>query len=111
MTAPQGPWGVREDDESVQGPLDELADQVEALLYDHDSEQLAAFLAKYHEGKALTRDDMLLNACFAAQDLRLFMLDHGPRPETRRVGSQPGRNDPCPCGSGRKYKKCHGAAA
>ena len=22
-----------------------------------------------------------------------------------------GRNDPCPCGSGRKYKKCHGAAA
>jgi yecA family protein len=25
--------------------------------------------------------------------------------ETRKVG----RNDPCPCGSGRKYKKCHGA--
>ncbi|MBW3605369.1 MAG: preprotein translocase subunit SecA [Actinobacteria bacterium] len=24
-------------------------------------------------------------------------------------GHQPGRNDPCPCGSGRKYKKCHGA--
>jgi SEC-C motif len=22
----------------------------------------------------------------------------------------PGRNDPCPCGSGKKYKKCHGAA-
>ncbi|GAC1393393.1 MAG: preprotein translocase subunit SecA [Ktedonobacteraceae bacterium] len=22
---------------------------------------------------------------------------------------KPGRNDPCPCGSGRKYKKCHGA--
>ncbi len=22
-----------------------------------------------------------------------------------------GRNDPCPCGSGRKYKKCHGAAS
>lgn len=22
---------------------------------------------------------------------------------------QPGRNDPCSCGSGRKYKKCHGA--
>jgi uncharacterized protein YecA (UPF0149 family) len=20
-----------------------------------------------------------------------------------------GRNDPCPCGSGKKYKKCHGA--
>jgi len=25
--------------------------------------------------------------------------------------STPGRNDPCPCGSGLKYKKCHGAAA
>jgi hypothetical protein len=23
--------------------------------------------------------------------------------------SKPGRNDPCPCGSGKKYKKCHGA--
>ncbi len=26
-------------------------------------------------------------------------------------GAQPGRNDPCPCGSGKKYKKCHGAMA
>jgi uncharacterized protein len=24
---------------------------------------------------------------------------------------QPGRNDPCPCGSGKKYKKCCGANA
>jgi hypothetical protein len=23
--------------------------------------------------------------------------------------SEPGRNDPCPCGSGKKYKKCHGS--
>ena len=23
---------------------------------------------------------------------------------------EPGRNDPCPCGSGKKFKKCHGAA-
>ncbi|XXF80076.1 preprotein translocase subunit SecA [Myxococcaceae bacterium GXIMD 01537] len=27
-----------------------------------------------------------------------------------REGPRVGRNDPCPCGSGRKYKKCHGAA-
>jgi preprotein translocase subunit SecA len=34
-----------------------------------------------------------------------------PKQETV-VRSQPkvGRNDPCPCGSGKKYKKCHGAA-
>jgi preprotein translocase subunit SecA len=28
-----------------------------------------------------------------------------------RVEKTPGRNDPCWCGSGKKYKKCHGAAA
>ncbi len=26
-----------------------------------------------------------------------------------RVGAKIGRNDPCPCGSGKKYKNCHGA--
>ena len=26
-----------------------------------------------------------------------------------RQGDKIGRNDPCPCGSGKKYKKCHGA--
>jgi len=28
----------------------------------------------------------------------------------RRAEPKVGRNDPCPCGSGKKYKKCHGAA-
>ncbi|MBN8280276.1 MAG: SEC-C domain-containing protein [Gammaproteobacteria bacterium] len=38
--------------------------------------------------------------------------DHGPLVETyRRDAPKLGRNDPCPCGSGKKYKKCHGAAA
>jgi preprotein translocase subunit SecA len=27
----------------------------------------------------------------------------------RREGPKVGRNDPCPCGSGKKYKKCHGS--
>jgi preprotein translocase subunit SecA len=26
-----------------------------------------------------------------------------------RSAAKVGRNDPCPCGSGKKYKKCHGA--
>jgi preprotein translocase subunit SecA len=30
------------------------------------------------------------------------------RQEPTRVGMKPGRNDPCPCGSGKKYKHCHG---
>ena len=25
-----------------------------------------------------------------------------------KVGKKVGRNDPCPCGSGKKYKLCHG---
>jgi preprotein translocase subunit SecA len=29
----------------------------------------------------------------------------------QRDGKKVGRNEPCPCGSGKKYKKCHGAAA
>jgi preprotein translocase subunit SecA len=28
--------------------------------------------------------------------------------EQRRTGEKVGRNDPCPCGSGLKFKKCHG---
>ena len=29
-------------------------------------------------------------------------------PQTQRHGERPGRNDPCHCGSGKKFKKCHG---
>ncbi len=37
----------------------------------------------------------------------------GPRPQPVqpvRVEKKVGRNDPCPCGSGKKFKNCHGAA-
>ncbi len=32
-------------------------------------------------------------------------------PKPVKAGAKVGRNDPCPCGSGKKYKKCHGANA
>jgi hypothetical protein len=32
-----------------------------------------------------------------------------PEPEVVPAAAKVGRNDPCPCGSGKKYKKCHGA--
>ena len=32
------------------------------------------------------------------------------RPQPVKVEKKVGRNDPCPCGSGKKYKNCHGAA-
>ncbi|MBT4124262.1 MAG: preprotein translocase subunit SecA, partial [Candidatus Pacebacteria bacterium] len=33
------------------------------------------------------------------------VIESKPRDE---AGKKVGRNDPCPCGSGKKYKKCHG---
>jgi len=35
--------------------------------------------------------------------------DAAPIEPIRNFGDRIGRNDPCPCGSGKKYKKCHGA--
>jgi hypothetical protein len=35
----------------------------------------------------------------------------GERQGTIVAGDKVGRNEPCPCGSGKKYKKCHGEAA
>ena len=37
--------------------------------------------------------------------------DDAPVKQVKREEPKVGRNDPCPCGSGKKYKKCHGAAA
>ncbi len=33
-----------------------------------------------------------------------------PKPQPVRVEKKVGRNEPCPCGSGKKYKQCHGKA-
>ena len=35
--------------------------------------------------------------------------DRAPIQQVVRSGAKVGRNDPCPCGSGKKYKKCCGA--
>ena len=37
--------------------------------------------------------------------------DRQPVQQVIRSGAKIGRNDPCPCGSGKKYKKCCGANA
>jgi preprotein translocase subunit SecA len=45
----------------------------------------------------------------AARPAPSVTLSRGPaerRPEAARSGQKVGRNDPCPCGSGKKYKKC-----
>jgi preprotein translocase subunit SecA len=35
--------------------------------------------------------------------------DGSAAPAAKRPAAKVGRNDPCPCGSGKKYKKCHGS--
>ena len=48
-------------------------------------------------------------AIWAVYDLHRIGKSLGPRVDPIRKDATPGRNDPCPCGSGKKYKKCHGA--
>jgi len=50
-------------------------------------------------------------AIWAVYDLREMWRNIGPRVETVRKEAEPGRNDPCWCGSGKKFKKCHGAVS
>ena len=48
-------------------------------------------------------------ALWAVYDLREIWRNIGPRVQQVIKAATPGRNDPCSCGSGKKYKKCCGA--
>jgi uncharacterized protein len=48
----------------------------------------------------------------AARNIHAYWLARrAPRARLRQLNKapDPGRNDPCPCGSGKKFKRCHGA--
>ena len=48
---------------------------------------------------------------FVSGDTGARLIDqrpHGSAPQAVRSAAKVGRNDPCPCGSGKKYKKCCG---
>jgi preprotein translocase subunit SecA len=47
--------------------------------------------------KSMTSDEI---------DAEKELLDSTPPVEPIKADDEPGRNDPCPCGSGKKYKKC-----
>jgi len=49
----------------------------------------------------------LIPACVFA--MRRFWRERDQQHEPYRASAKPGRNMPCPCGSGRKYKRCCGA--
>jgi len=46
----------------------------------------------------------------AAEHVHGPECDHGHQQPYVRSDAKVGRNDPCPCGSGKKFKKCCGAA-
>jgi hypothetical protein len=46
---------------------------------------------------------------FSAPELASARATHEKKTREEISAERPGRNDPCPCGSGKKYKKCHGA--
>ena len=89
----------------------DLLGTVAALAWDPASEEFRAFAQAGWKNADPTRDEVIDEACFAVQELRLWWIDHPPKRPPRRVEAAPGRNDPCWCGSGRKFKKCHGVAA
>jgi uncharacterized protein len=44
----------------------------------------------------------------AALAIHASWSSYDPNPSSVRASNTPGRNDPCPCGSGKKYKRCCG---
>ena len=71
-----------------------------------DTEGTVEFVADYLEkGKNRKHHEI---AEFKKEDGRWYFFDAGaPKIEQFvRQGPKVGRNDPCPCGSGKKYKKC-----
>ena len=43
------------------------------------------------------------------ENIKAYCLENAPHlSNTEKKEAKPGRNDPCWCGSGKKYKKCHG---
>jgi len=98
---------------------DELADEEDYdnmlfpfLALTGDAKQMALeageeWMDEAEETKML--DEIRTNIASHLLDVRQFWFDKSVPPTVRREGPKIGRNDPCPCGSGKKYKNCHGA--
>ncbi len=103
-------WTLPAED-GAQEAFESAFEVVDALRFTPDEEGWPAYVQRHYPKGEPSRDDLIVDACWAVQDLRLFWVDFAPKTAQRRVEATPGRNDPCPCGSGKKFKKCHGAAS
>ena len=101
-------WAEPPEEEAAQ-LFEQAFDQVAVLILIPGGDEWKAHIESHYPQGEPSRDDLLSEACMAVQDLRLYWVDFAPKTATRRVEATPGRNDPCPCGSGKKFKKCHGS--
>jgi SEC-C motif-containing protein len=77
---------------------------------EHQDRGEVEFIARFRDerGREHTHHE---HSTFRKHDGRWFYVDGKMQDKAPVVRESPkvGRNDPCPCGSGKKYKKCHGA--
>jgi SEC-C motif domain protein len=75
-----------------------------------DDAGIVEFIARFSIGGRVTAHHE--RSTFARKDGAWFYVD-GETLKAKPVAREAkvGRNEPCPCGSGKKYKKCHGGAA
>jgi uncharacterized protein len=106
--AQQFPHLLELDDGEVVELLDRLLRHLPAQT--DDEREVQAQLAR--EYPLVTLDDAIEDLITIV--VELFDRTHDARYRVepiRREAPKVGRNEPCPCGSGRKFKLCHGASA
>jgi uncharacterized protein len=90
--------------------LDDALQRLIALTEDDEDEPtLSVFDDEGVPTVSTSRFEAFADGVWAVYDLHELWRNIGPRVETLHKPATPGRNDPCFCGSGKKYKKCHGA--
>jgi uncharacterized protein len=107
--------------ELAQPRWDELADEedLDNILYPFlvltgDAKLLALESGEEwmsEEDEAKLASDVRENFATHLLDVRHYWFEKAIPQTVKRESPKVGRNDPCPCGSGRKYKNCHGAAS
>jgi SEC-C motif-containing protein len=74
-----------------------------------DDEGIVEFVARYtQDGSSFSHHE---RSRFRKNKNRWYYVHGSMIAPTVKNERKIGRNDPCPCGSGKKYKKCCGAAA
>ena len=102
-------WEAPKDKEAAKWHDSSLEAIVALTEDDNDEATLSAFGEDGPPSVSENRLNAYAEALWAVYDLREIWRSIGPRVQQVIKGDTPGRNDPCACGSGKKFKKCCGA--